>query len=625
MFEKIVIANRGEIALRILRACRQLGIQSVAVHSVCDRNLKHVKLADEAVCIGPNPSHQSYLNVPAIIAAAEVTDAQAIHPGYGFLAENADFAERIEQSGFTFIGPSAATIRLMGNKVAAMKRCKQQMYRQSLYGPLGDDDAKNKNRRDIGFPVIVKAAAGGGGRGMRVVHAESNLLSSIQITKSEAKAAFGDATVYLEKFLEKPRHVEVQVLADKHGNAIHLFDRDCSLQRRHQKVLEEAPAPKVDPKARAQVFEACVTACRNMGYVGAGTFEFLYEDGRFYFIEMNTRVQVEHPVSEMVTGIDIVHEQISVAAGNPLSVQQDEIKLNGHAIECRINAENPDTFLPSPGLISRYHPPGGPGVRVDSHIYSGYPVPPYYDSMIAKFITHGATREEALRRMEIALSESLIDGIQTNIPLQQDIVTDGKFLSGPVSIHYLETKIRSIMTKFRQLTVLAAGNQVELLEELLFLANAQAVTLVDNGDTPILEPPVGSHPVWPQTEIKALFYDERAHSEILRDIAMYFQRANIQIQLPNELTLLPDQDWLGASLDSFKPVKIGGFWVKPSWNDDPIPDDLTLLNLDPGLAFGTGMHPTTQLCLEWLSANPPLGQTMDHDQNLDRSWRSEDK
>ncbi|MBU29185.1 MAG: acetyl-CoA carboxylase biotin carboxylase subunit [Gammaproteobacteria bacterium] len=444
MFEKIVIANRGEIALRILRACRQLGIQSVAVHSVCDRNLKHVKLADEAVCIGPNPSGQSYLNVPAIIAAAEITDAQAIHPGYGFLAENADFAERVEQSGFTFIGPSASTIRVMGDKVAAIQAMKAANVPTvpGSNGPLDDDDAKNlKTARKIGFPVIVKAAAGGGGRGMRVVNAESDLLGSIQITKSEAKAAFGDATVYLEKFLEKPRHVEVQILADKHGNAIHLFDRDCSLQRRHQKVLEEAPAPKVDSRARAQVLEACITACKNMGYVGAGTFEFLYEDSKFYFIEMNTRVQVEHPVSEMVTGIDIIHEQISVAAGNTLSVKQDEIKLNGHAIECRINAENPDTFLPSPGLISRYHPPGGPGVRVDSHIYSGYPVPPYYDSMIAKFITHGATREEALKRMEIALSESLIDGIQTNIPLQQDIVRDEKFFSGPVSIHYLEKKL----------------------------------------------------------------------------------------------------------------------------------------------------------------------------------------
>jgi len=444
MFEKIVIANRGEIALRVLRACRQLGIKSVAVHSMCDRNLKHVKLADEAVCIGPNPSSQSYLNVPAIIAAAEVTDAQAIHPGYGFLAENADFAERVEESGFTFIGPSSSTIRLMGNKVAAI----QAMQAANVptvpgsNGSLGDDDAKNlKIAKDIGFPVIVKAAAGGGGRGMRVVHAEADVLSSIQITKSEAKAAFGDATVYLEKFLDKPRHVEVQVLADKHGNAIHLFDRDCSLQRRHQKVLEEAPAPQVDQRARAQVLEACITACKNMGYVGAGTFEFLYENSRFYFIEMNTRVQVEHPVSEMITGIDIIREQISIAAGNALSVTQDEIKLNGHAVECRINAENPYTFLPSPGTISRYHPPGGPGVRVDSHIYSGYPVPPYYDSMIAKFITHGATRGEALRRMEIALSESLIDGIQTNIPLQQDIVRDEKFFSGPVSIHYLEKKL----------------------------------------------------------------------------------------------------------------------------------------------------------------------------------------
>ena len=444
MFEKIVIANRGEIALRILRACRLLGIQTIAVHSLCDRDLKHVRLADETVCIGPNPSNQSYLNIPAIIAAAEITDAQAIHPGYGFLAENADFAERVEESGFTFIGPSAATIRLMGNKVAAIEAMQAANVPTvpGSNGPLGEDDDKNHTiAQSIGYPVIVKAAAGGGGRGMRVVHTESNLLSSIQITKSEAKAAFGDATVYLEKFLEKPRHVEVQILADKYGHAVHLYDRDCSLQRRHQKVLEEAPAPDIDPEARAQVLEACVTACENMGYVGAGTFEFLYEEGCFYFIEMNTRVQVEHPVSEMVTGVDVIREQISVAAGNPLSVSQDQIQLNGHAIECRINAENPETFLPSPGLISRYHPPGGPGVRVDSHIYSGYTVPPYYDSMIAKFITHGATREEALKRMEIALSESLIDGIQTNIPLQRDIVTDATFLSGPVSIHYLEKKL----------------------------------------------------------------------------------------------------------------------------------------------------------------------------------------
>lgn len=444
MFKKIVIANRGEIALRILRACRQLGIQTVAVHSACDRDLKHVKLADESVCIGPNPSNKSYLNVPSIIAAAEITDAEAIHPGYGFLAENADFAERVEQSGFTFIGPSAATIRLMGNKVAAIEamRAAGVPTVPGSNGPLGTDDAKNLQiAREIGYPVIVKAAAGGGGRGMRVVHTESNLLSAIQITQSEAQSAFGDATVYLEKFLERPRHVEVQVLADKHGRAVHLYDRDCSLQRRHQKVLEEAPAPDVDPKAREDVLAACVKACENMGYVGAGTFEFLYEDGGFYFIEMNTRVQVEHPVTEMVTGVDIIREQISVAAGNPLSFTQDQIQLNGHAIECRINAENPNTFMPSPGTIARYHAPGGPGVRVDSHIYSGYTVPPHYDSMIAKFITHGATRTEALKRMEIALSESMIDGIETNIPLQRDIVTDATFLAGPVSIHYLEKKL----------------------------------------------------------------------------------------------------------------------------------------------------------------------------------------
>ena len=444
MFEKIVIANRGEIALRILRACRQLGIKTVAVHSVCDRDLKHVKLADETVCIGPNPSGQSYLNIPAIIAAAEITDSQAIHPGYGFLAENADFAERVEESGFSFIGPSAKTIRLMGNKVSAIKamRLANVPTVPGSNGPLSDDDDENLSiANTIGFPVIVKAASGGGGRGMRVVHSASSLLNAIQITKSESKVAFGDATVYLEKFLENPRHVEVQVIADKHGKAIHLYDRDCSLQRRHQKILEEAPAPNIDRKVREQVLQACITACKDMSYVGAGTFEFLYEDSRFYFIEMNTRVQVEHAVSEMVTGVDIISEQISIAAGNPLSFAQSDISLNGHAIECRINAENPKTFLPSPGLISRYHPPGGPGVRVDSHIYAGYTVPSHYDSMIAKFITHGKTREEALKRMEIALSESLIDGIQTNIPLQQDIVTDQNFLKGPVNIHYLEKKL----------------------------------------------------------------------------------------------------------------------------------------------------------------------------------------
>jgi|TARA_B110000305_G_scaffold57744_1_gene63926 acetyl-CoA carboxylase biotin carboxylase subunit len=444
MFKKIIIANRGEIALRILRACRQLGIQTVAVHSVCDRDLKHVKLADESVCIGSNASSQSYLNIPAIIAAAEITDAEAIHPGYGFLAENPDFAERVEESGFTFIGPSADTIRLMGNKVAAIEAMRKAQVPTvpGSNGQLGDNSVTNlRIASEIGYPVIVKAASGGGGRGMRVVHSKENLLNAIQITKSEAQTAFGDATVYLEKFLERPRHVEVQVLADKHGNAAHLYDRDCSLQRRHQKVLEEAPAPQIDLNARKQVFGACVKACKDLGYVGAGTFEFLYEDGRFFFIEMNTRVQVEHPVTEMVTGIDIIREQISIAAGYPLSFSQKDIVLNGHAIECRINAENPNTFLPSPGTINRYHQPGGPGVRVDSHIYSGYTVPPHYDSMIAKFITHGSSRVEALKRMEIALSESLIDGIQTNIPLQQDIVTDPSFLEGPVSIHYLEKKL----------------------------------------------------------------------------------------------------------------------------------------------------------------------------------------
>ncbi|HBX27001.1 MAG TPA: acetyl-CoA carboxylase biotin carboxylase subunit [Gammaproteobacteria bacterium] len=443
MFERILIANRGEIALRIIRAARELGCETVCVYSEADKDGPWLEAADHAVCIGPGPAKDSYLRIDRIIAAAEVSKADAIHPGYGFLAERADFAEVCRDCEISFIGPSPEAMGLLGDKISAKKLAREvgTPIFPGTEDAVEDVDEAVAVAQEIGFPVIVKAAAGGGGRGMRVVNAESDLLGSIQITKSEAKAAFGDATVYLEKFLDKPRHVEVQVLADKHGNAIHLFDRDCSLQRRHQKVLEEAPAPQVDQRARAQVLEACITACKNMGYVGAGTFEFLYEDSRFYFIEMNTRVQVEHPVSEMITGIDIIREQISIAAGNALSVTQDEIKLNGHAVECRINAENPYTFLPSPGLISRYHPPGGPGVRVDSHIYSGYPVPPYYDSMIAKFITHGATRGEALRRMEIALSESLIDGIQTNIPLQQDIVTDEKFLSGPVSIHYLEKKL----------------------------------------------------------------------------------------------------------------------------------------------------------------------------------------
>ena len=444
MLEKVVIANRGEIALRILRACKELGIKTVAVHSKADKDLMHVRLADEAVCIGPNSSTESYLNIPRILSAAEVTHATGIHPGYGFLAENADFAEMVESSGFTFIGPTAATIRIMGDKVAAIKAMQQSGVPTvpGSNGPLDDDEERTKRiARDIGYPVIIKASAGGGGRGMRVVHNEETLITSILVTKAESKSAFGNDTVYMEKFLQNPRHVEVQILADGQGGVIHLYDRDCSMQRRHQKVVEEAPAPHMDAAARAQVLKSCTDACLEIGYRGAGTFEFLYEDGGFYFIEMNTRVQVEHPVSEMITGIDIIKEQLLVASGYPLSVKQGDITINGHAFECRINAEDAKTFMPSPGKVTQFHAPGGLGVRVDSHLYSGYTVPPFYDSMIAKIITHAPTRKEALKRMEVALDEMIIDGIKTNIPLQQEIVRDALFAEGGVNIHYLEKKL----------------------------------------------------------------------------------------------------------------------------------------------------------------------------------------
>jgi acetyl-CoA carboxylase biotin carboxylase subunit len=426
MFDKILIANRGEIALRVLRACKEMGIKTVAVHSQIDRDLKHVRLADESVCIGPNPSPKSYLNVPAIIAAMEITDAQAVHPGYGFLAENADFAERVQKSGFTFIGPDPDVIRMMGDKVEAIKAMKK----------AGVPTAKR-----IGYPIIIKAAAGGGGRGMRVVHTEAALINSIHVTQGEAKAAFGDGTVYMEKFLQNPRHVEVQILSDGQGHAIHLGDRDCSLQRRHQKVLEEAPAPGIPQEIREATYAACVKACIDIGYKGAGTFEFLYEDGGFYFIEMNTRIQVEHPVSEMVTGIDLIKEQIRVCSGLPLSYKQSDVIIRGHSFECRINAEDPKTFMPCPGLVKGFHAPGGLGVRVDSHLYNGYTVPPNYDSMIAKIITFGDTREIALDRMRNALDETIVDGIRTNIPLQQMLVRDTEFRKGGVNIHYLEKKL----------------------------------------------------------------------------------------------------------------------------------------------------------------------------------------
>ncbi|WP_027847636.1 acetyl-CoA carboxylase biotin carboxylase subunit [Marinospirillum minutulum] len=441
MLDKVVIANRGEIALRILRACRELGIKTVAVHSKADKDLMHVRLADEAVCIGPAASTQSYLNIPAIIAACEVTDATAIHPGYGFLAENADFAEQVEQSGFVFIGPKAETIRIMGDKVAAIAAMKKAGVPTvpGSDGPLTDNsDEILAMARKIGLPVIIKAAAGGGGRGMRVVHSEAALLNAVHVTKAEAGAAFGDSTVYMEKFLENPRHVEIQILADGQGNAVHLYDRDCSLQRRHQKVIEEAPAPGLDEEARRKVLIACVDASKAINYRGAGTFEFLYENGEFYFIEMNTRVQVEHPITEMVTGVDIVKEQLMIASGKKLSLRQENIQVVGHAFECRINAEDPETFMPSPGKITMYHAPGGLGVRMDSHIYSGYSVPPFYDSLIGKLITWGVDREAALTRMRGALDELLVEGIKTNTELHKRLVRDSHFEKGGVNIHYLE-------------------------------------------------------------------------------------------------------------------------------------------------------------------------------------------
>lgn len=444
MLDKVVIANRGEIALRILRACKELGIRTVAVHSTADKDLMHVRLADESVCIGPAQSIDSYLNAPAIISAAEVTDAIAIHPGYGFLAENADFAEQLEKSGFVFIGPTADVIRLMGDKVSAIEAMRKAGVPTvpGSDGALGQDgDAIMETARRIGYPVIIKAAAGGGGRGMRVVHSEGALLNAVYVTRSEAKAAFGDETVYLEKFLENPRHVEIQVLADGQGNAIHLGDRDCSLQRRHQKVIEEAPAPGIADDVRQAVAQSCVDACINIGYRGAGTFEFLYQDDCFYFIEMNTRVQVEHPVTEMVTGIDIVKWQLRIAGGEPLSLRQDDIEIKGHSMECRLNAEDPKTFLPYPGKIKRFHPPGGNGIRVDSHVYSGYTVPPYYDSLIGKIISYGNDRDECMNRMRNALDELLVEGIRTNQPLHQDLMRDIAFRKGGVNIHYLEKKL----------------------------------------------------------------------------------------------------------------------------------------------------------------------------------------
>jgi acetyl-CoA carboxylase biotin carboxylase subunit len=446
MIEKVVIANRGEIALRIQRACRALGIRTVALYSTADREAKYVKLADESVCIGPPRATDSYLNIPAVISAAEVTDAVAIHPGYGFLSENADFAEAVDRSGFIFIGPRPDTIRLMGDKISA----KETMKKAGIPCVPGSDGPINDNAddilalaKDIGYPVIIKAAGGGGGRGMRVVHTEATLLDSVSLTKSEAGAAFGNATVYMEKFLENPRHIEFQILADGQGNAIHLGERDCSVQRRHQKVIEEAPAPGIPEELRNKMGKRCAQACVDINYRGAGTFEFLYEDGHFYFIEMNTRLQVEHPVTEMITGIDIVKEQLKIAAGEPLSFKQKDIVFYGHAIECRINAEDPKTFTPSPGTITLYHPPGGPGVRVDSHLYTGYTVPPFYDSMIGKLIAYGDDRNMALARMRTALTEIVVEGIKTNVPLHRELMSDGEFQGGGTNIHFLEKKLKN--------------------------------------------------------------------------------------------------------------------------------------------------------------------------------------
>jgi len=444
MFEKILIANRGEIALRVQRACRELGIKTVAVHSEADKEAKYVKLADESVCIGPAPSNLSYLSIPAVISAAEVTDAQAIHPGYGFLSENADFAERVEQSGFVFIGPRAETIRLMGDKVSA----KDAMKSAGVPCVPGSDGALPEDSTEIiriakkvGYPVIIKAAGGGGGRGMRVVHTEAALINAVSMTKAEAQAAFGNPVVYMEKFLENPRHIEIQILADQHGNAVYLGDRDCSMQRRHQKIIEEAPSPLLPVKLRDKIGERCAEACRKIKYRGAGTFEFLYEKGEFFFIEMNTRLQVEHTVTEMITGLDLVQQQIFVAAGEKLKFRQKDIELRGHAIECRINAEDPYSFVPSPGKITTFHMPGGPGVRIDTHAYAGYTVPSNYDSMIGKLITYGATRDQAIARMRIALSEMMVDGIKTNVPLHADLMADAAFHLGGTSIHYLEQKL----------------------------------------------------------------------------------------------------------------------------------------------------------------------------------------
>ena len=630
LFGKILIANRGEIALRIQRACRELGIRTVMVHSEADREAKYVRLADESVCIGPPASAASYLNVPAIIAAAEVTDAQAIHPGYGFLSENADFAEKVERSGFVFIGPRADTIRLMGDKVSA----KVAMIKAGVpcvpgsEGALPDDPKEVvKIARSIGYPVIIKASGGGGGRGMRVVHTEAALVSAVSLTRTEAQAAFGNPTVYMEKFLGNPRHIEIQVLADEHKNAVYLFERDCSMQRRHQKIIEEAPAPGLSARALTRIGERCADACRKIGYRGAGTFEFLFQDDEFFFIEMNTRIQVEHPVTELTTGIDLVQEQIRVAAGQKLRFRQRDIVRRGHAIECRICAEDPYTFVPSPGRITSYHAPGGPGIRVDSHVYHNYFVPPYYDSMIGKVIAYGDTREQAIARMRIALSEMVVEGIKTNIPLHQELLLDEKFLRGGASIHYLEEKLakRKQVGWRSEPRVTTPRLPVELLAlrfdtdavaadawaDALVEAGALSVDIADaRAETPdevpmYGEPGMAAVTGWPLNRLTALFPAATSLAAALAGLA-----ASGKVLPPHETFTVAEQDWVRATQAQFTPLRIAdGLWVVPSWCE-PVDPAAINLALDPGLAFGTGSHPTTRLCLEWLARELRRGESV---------------
>src|SRR3569833_1826319 len=631
MFEKILIANRGEIALRIHRACREMGIKTVVVHSEADRDAKYVKLADASVCIGPAASSSSYLSMPAIISAAEGTDAEAIHPGYGFLSENADCAERVEKSGFVFIGPRSDSIRLMGDKVSA-KLALIKAGVPCVPGSDGElpDDPKEIIRiaRKIGYPVIIKAAGGGGGRGMRVVHTEAALLSAVTMTKTEAGAAFSNPEVYMEKYLENPRHIEIQVLADECKNAVWLGERDCSMQRRHQKVIEEAPAVGIPRKIIEKIGDRCAEACRKMGYRGAGTFEFLYENGEFYFIEMNTRIQVEHPVTEMITGIDLVQEQIRIAAGEKLRFRQRDVELKGHAIECRINAEDPFKFTPSPGKILAWHAPGGPGIRVDSHAYAGYYVPPHYDSMVGKVIAYGVSCDQAIRRMQIALSEMVVEGIMTNIPLHRDLMVDGRFIEGGTNIHYLEQKLAAkpdlqketikaikkygAAMSWTEIVIEVARHHAEVLSDALMDAGALSVSVEDADEGTDAEKPLFGEPgmepeqaAWERSRIVALADAGADHAAL---IASAIGLSALDLA-PNALTYtlrpVAEQDWVRLTQSQFDPIHIGkNIWVVPSWHAAPDPNAL-VLELDPGLAFGTGSHPTTRLCMEWLEAHPP--------------------